>query len=92
MSLKTNLILTPVIDHLFLLLEDTLCITLQNGLVWLIGVLHRNGLWEFSQHPLLEGLQPFVVMATTDKLFVLEWRKEKGEVLLMLLVRIFTRK
>lgn len=34
----------------------TLGITLQDGLVWLVWVLHGNGLWEFSQHPLLEGL------------------------------------
>lgn len=51
--------------------KDTLCVTLQDGLIRLIGVLHRDGLREFSQHPLLEGLQSFVVVAATDKLFVL---------------------
>lgn len=37
----------------------------------MVGVLHGNGLWEFSQHPLLEGFKPFVVMTAADKLLVL---------------------
>lgn len=61
---------------LYLLLKDTLCVTLQNRLIRLIGVLHRNGLWEFSQHPLLEGFQPFVVVAATDELLVLAGTKD----------------
>lgn len=60
-------------------LKDTLSVTLQNCLVRLVGVLHGNSLWEFTQHPLLEGLQPLVVVAATDKLFVLMWTNESKE-------------
>ena len=60
-----------------LLLRDTLGVALQDGLVGLIRVLHGDGLGEFSQHPLLEGLQPFVVVASTDELFVLVAKHKK---------------
>lgn len=52
--------------------EDTLSVTLQNGVIRLVGVLHGNGLRKFSQHPLLEVLEPLVVITTTDKLLVLQ--------------------
>lgn len=62
------------------LLKDTLSVTLQNCLVRLVGVLHGNSLWEFTQHPLLEGLQPLVVVAAADKLFVLMWTNETKDI------------
>lgn len=50
---------------------DTLRLGLEDGLVRLVGVLHGNGMGELIQHPLLEGLQPFVVMPSTHKLLIL---------------------
>ena len=55
----------------------TLSVPLQDGLVGLVGVLHGHGLRELSQHPLLDGFQPLVVVATTHELFVLEKIKAK---------------
>ena len=54
------------------MVKDTLSIALQDGVVWLVGVLHGDGLWKFSQHPLLEVLEPLVVVAAANKLLVLE--------------------
>lgn len=51
--------------------KDTLGITLQDGVVRVVGVLHGDGLRELAEHPLLEGLQPLVVMAAAHVLFVL---------------------
>lgn len=51
--------------------KDTLGIALQDGVVRVVGVLHGNSLWELAEHPLLEGLQPLVVMATAHVFFVL---------------------
>lgn len=56
----------------------TLSVSLQDGFIWLVGMLHGDGLWEFSQHPLLEGFQSLVVMATANILFVLEDIKAKS--------------
>lgn len=55
-------------------LKDTLSVTLQNGFVWMVRVLHGYGLREFSQHPLLEGLQTLIVVTAADELFVLQKR------------------
>lgn len=54
-----------------LLLKDTLGIAMQNSVIWLVGMLHCNCLGEFSQHPLLEGFKPLVVVSTANKLFIL---------------------
>ena len=53
-------------------MKDTLSVALQDGVVRLVGVLHGDSLGKFSQHPLLEVLQPFVVVASANKLLVLE--------------------
>lgn len=50
---------------------DTLRLGLEDGLVGLVGVLHGDGVGELIQHPLLEGLQPLVVVPSADKLLVL---------------------
>lgn len=52
--------------------QDTLRVALQDGVVRLVGMLHGDGLWELSQHPLLEVLEPLVVVTATDKLLVLQ--------------------
>lgn len=39
-------------------------------------MLHGNGLWELAEHPLLEGLQPLVVMASAHVFFVLPQTRE----------------
>lgn len=51
--------------------KDTLGVTLQDGVIRVVGVLHGDGLWELAEHPLLEGLQPLVVVATAHIFFVL---------------------
>lgn len=50
---------------------DTLCFCLKDGLIWLISMLHSNGMWELIQHSLLEGLQPFIVMSSANKFLIL---------------------
>lgn len=57
-------------------LKDTLCIALQNGFIWLVGMLHGNCLWEFSQHSLLEGFKPLIVVPTANKLLILCQKKK----------------
>lgn len=57
---------------------DTLSITLQNGVVRLVSVLHGDGLWKFSQHPLLEVLETLIVITATDKLLVLQRNKDNS--------------
>lgn len=52
--------------------KDTLRVGLVDGLVWLVNVLHGDGVGELIEHPLLEGLQPLVVMAAAHKLLVLQ--------------------
>lgn len=52
--------------------KDTLSVTLQDGVVGLVGMLHGDGLWKFPQHPLLKVFEPFVVITATDKLLVLQ--------------------
>ena len=54
------------------MVKDTLSIALQYGVIRLVGVLHGDGLWKFSQHSLLEVLQPLVVVAAANKLLVLK--------------------
>lgn len=61
-----------------LLAKDTLCFGLVYGLVWLVDVLHGDGVGELVEHPLLESLQPLVVMAAAHKLLVLQ-RGIEGE-------------
>lgn len=56
--------------------KDTLGLALQDGVVGLVGVLHGDGLRELAEHPLLEGLQPLVVMATAHVFFVLSRTEE----------------
>lgn len=56
---------------------DTLSLCLEDGLVWLVGMLHGDGMGELVQHPLLEGLQSFVVMPSTHKLLILGVQAEK---------------
>lgn len=51
--------------------KDTLRVGLVDGLVGLVDVLHGDGVGELVEHPLLERLQPLVVMAATHKLLVL---------------------
>lgn len=51
--------------------KDTLGIALQDGIVGAVGVLHGDGLRELAEHPLLEGFQPLVVVATAHVLLVL---------------------
>ena len=62
----------------FSAVKDTLCICLVYGLVWLINVLHGDGMRKLVEHPLLESLQPLVVMAAAHKLLVLQWGNRKG--------------
>lgn len=58
----------------FCLVKDTLCICLVYGLVRLVDVLHSDGVRKLVEHPLLESLQPLVVMAAAHKLFILQHR------------------
>lgn len=59
--------------------KDTLGLALQDGVVGLVGVLHGDSLRELAEHPLLEGLQPLVVVPSTDELLVLEAKREGNE-------------
>lgn len=52
--------------------QDTLRVGLVYGLVGLVDVLHGDGVGELVEHPLLESLQPLVVMAAAHKLLVLQ--------------------
>jgi len=54
--------------------KDTLRVRLVDGLVRLVDVLHGDGVGKLVEHPLLEGLQPLVVMAAANKLFILQRR------------------
>lgn len=56
---------------------DTLRLGLEDGLVGLVGVLHGDRVRELGQHPLLEGLEPLVVMPPTHKLLVLQAEKKR---------------
>lgn len=58
---------------------DTLCFCLKDGLIWLISMLHSNGMWELIQHSLLEGLQPFIVMSSANKFLILSRIRKKKE-------------
>lgn len=60
---------------------DTLRFRLEDGLVGLVGVLHGDGVGELGQHPLLEGLQPLVVVPSTHELLILgvEQQQQKSE-------------
>lgn len=53
---------------------DTLSFRLEDGLVGLVGVLHGDGVGKLAEHPLLEGLQPLVVMPSTNELLVLDMK------------------
>lgn len=53
---------------------DTLSFCLEDGLVGLVGVLHGDGVGKLAEHPLLEGLQPLVVMPSTNELLVLDMK------------------
>lgn len=57
-------------------MKDTLGITLQYRVIRVVGMLHRNGLWELAQHPLLEGFQSLIVVAPTHIFFVLQEGQE----------------
>lgn len=57
--------------------KDTLRIGLVDGLIGLVDVLHGDGVGELVEHPLLECLQPLVVMAAAHKLLVLQRKKER---------------
>lgn len=57
---------------------DTLSVRLEDGLVGLVGVLHGDGVGKLVQHPLLEGLQPLVVMPAAHELLVLEVKQQKA--------------
>lgn len=52
--------------------KDTLRVCLVYGLVGLVDVLHGDGVRELVEHPLLESLQPLVVMAAAHKLLILQ--------------------
>lgn len=52
--------------------KDTLCVCLVYSLVWLVDVLHGDGVGELVEHPLLESLQPLIVMAAAHKLLILQ--------------------
>lgn len=69
--------------RLFLLPKDTLCVCLVYGLVGLVDVLHGDGVRELVEHPLLESLQPLVVMAAAHKLLILQrgwgWEGSRGQ-------------
>lgn len=56
--------------------KDTLGVALQDGVIRVVGVLHGDSLRELAEHPLLEGLQPLVVVAPAHVLFVLPQRRE----------------
>lgn len=58
--------------------KDTLRVGLVDGLVGLVDVLHGDGVGELVEHPLLERLQPLVVMAAAHKLLVLWQRRGRG--------------
>lgn len=58
--------------------KDTLCICLVYGLVWLVDVLHGDGMGKLIEHPLLESLQPLIVMAAAHKLLILQ-RTSRGQ-------------
>lgn len=58
--------------------KDTLRFCLVYGLVRLVDVLHGDGVGELVEHPLLESLQPLVVMAAAHKLLILQRGKEKA--------------
>lgn len=60
-------------------LKDTLCVCLVYGLVGLVYVLHGDGVGELVEHPLLECLQPLVVMASAHKLLILQRRGVRKE-------------
>lgn len=51
--------------------EDTLRLSLQYGLVRLVGVLHGDGVRKLTQHPLLKRLQALVIVPPTHKLLIL---------------------
>lgn len=53
-------------------LKDTLRLCLVYGLIWLVDVLHGDGVGELVEHPLLESLQPLVVVAAAHKLLILQ--------------------
>lgn len=59
--------------------KDTLRFRLVYGLVWLVYVLHGDGVGELVEHPLLERLQPLVVMAAAHKLLILQWELGKKQ-------------
>lgn len=59
--------------------KDTLGVGLVDGLVGLVDVLHGDGVGELVEHPLLESLQPLVVMAAAHKLLVLQRREGRRE-------------
>lgn len=58
--------------------KDTLRVSLVYGLVGLVDVLHGDGVGELVEHPLLEGLQPLVVVAAAHKLLVLQSPDHEG--------------
>lgn len=49
---------------------QVLGVALQDGVIRVVGVLHGDSLRELAEHPLLEGLQPLVVVAPAHVLFV----------------------
>lgn len=51
--------------------EDTLSISLVDGLVGHVGVLHGDGVRKLAEHPLLKCLQTLVIVPSTNKLFIL---------------------
>lgn len=57
--------------------KDTLSVCLVYGLVWLVDVLHGDGMGKLIEHPLLESLQPLVVMAAAHKLLILQRRTRR---------------
>lgn len=62
--------------------KDTLSVTLQDGVVGLVGMLHGDGLRKFPQHPLLKVLEPLVVIAAAHKLLVLQQgRYSRGQIM-----------
>lgn len=62
---------------------DTLRFCLKDCLIWLICMLHSNGMWELIQHSLLEGLQSFVVMSSANEFLILRKKYEKKQVQVM---------
>lgn len=59
--------------------KDTLCVRLVYGLVRLVDMLHGDGVGELVEHPLLESLQPLVVVAAAHKLLILHRGSAKGK-------------